>query len=169
MADVYIYDPAHDNDRVLNYLPSVSGSPYLPRVGVDVVIYGKGSTFPTLTEPQAYWRHDAGEIRDMDAGEKAARDAEIAAQWLANKRAGAQAIMLADGPQGASKRAIAEMTIREINILREWDRDFQAAVAAATSFADLQARIAALPSLADRTLAQAKAAYDSICSEGTAD
>lgn len=170
MARVIIYDPAHENERVVNDLGYISASSYLPRVGVDVVIYGKGATFPTLVEPLSlYWRHDTGTIRDMDTAEKLALDAEIAAEQLAARRAGGQAQMTNPGPLGVSKRAIAEVMIREVNIIRGWITDYKVEVAAATSLADLQARVAAMPDLDDRTLAQAKTAYDNICGDGTAD
>ncbi len=64
-------------------------------------------------------------------------------------------------------RAIAALAIDEINALREWIVSFQAAVAAATSLANLQARVAALPNLPDRTLAQAKSAFIAKVNSGT--
>ncbi len=56
-------------------------------------------------------------------------------------------------------RAVAALALDEINTIREWIVSFQAAVAAATSLANLQTRVAALPNLPDRTIAQAKAAF----------
>ncbi len=70
-------------------------------------------------------------------------------------------------PQARAYRAIAALAIDEINTLREWIVSFQAAVAAATSLANLQTRIAALPNLPDRTLAQAKAAFINKVNSGT--
>ncbi len=64
-------------------------------------------------------------------------------------------------------RAIAALAIDEINTLREWIVSFQAAVAAATSLANLQTRVAALPNLPDRTLAQAKTAFINKVNSGT--
>ncbi len=64
-------------------------------------------------------------------------------------------------------RAIASLTLDEINTLREWIVSFQAAVAAATSLANLQTRVAALPNLPDRTLAQAKTAFIAKVNSGT--
>ncbi len=64
-------------------------------------------------------------------------------------------------------RAIAALAIDEINTLREWIVSFQAAVAAATSLANLQTRVAALPNLPDRTIAQAKAAFINKVNSGT--
>lgn len=53
----------------------------------------------------------------------------------------------------------------EINILRLWTHDFQEEVANATSLADLKTRVAALPTLHDRTLSQLKTAINNRISE----
>ncbi len=72
-----------------------------------------------------------------------------------------------NGANARAYRAIAALAIDEINTLREWIVSFQAAVAAATSLANLQTRVAALPNLPDRTLAQAKAAFIAKVNSGT--
>lgn len=59
---------------------------------------------------------------------------------------------------GRIQRAMAVLTVDELNALRSWVTDFKAAVAAATTLADLKARVALLPSLPPRTYAQARAA-----------
>jgi hypothetical protein len=46
----------------------------------------------------------------------------------------------------------------EINLVRQWTADYKVVVAAATSLANLQTRVAAMPDLAQRTAAQLKAA-----------
>lgn len=51
-------------------------------------------------------------------------------------------------------KAAALVTMDEINILRQWDQSFKAAVAASTSLADLKTRVAALPAMPDRTATQ---------------
>lgn len=56
------------------------------------------------------------------------------------------------------EKAILLTILDELNLLREWDMSFKAAVAAATSLADLKARVAALPDMPDRTVQQAIAA-----------
>jgi hypothetical protein len=56
-----------------------------------------------------------------------------------------------------------------LNILRTRDRDRSVDVAAATSLADLKTRWAAQSALNDRTLAQAKAAYDALCDDSSTD
>ncbi len=64
-------------------------------------------------------------------------------------------------------RAIAALVIDEINTLREWIVAFKNATAAATSLANLQTRVAALPDLPDRTPAQAKSAFISKVNSGS--
>ncbi len=64
-------------------------------------------------------------------------------------------------------RAVVALAIDEINTLRQWIVAFKAATAAATSLANLQTRVAALPDLPDRTLAQAKTAFINKVNSGT--
>lgn len=66
-------------------------------------------------------------------------------------------------------RAEAAVLIDEINLLREWIVSFKAATAAATSLANLQSRVAALPDMPDRTFAQAKTAIKAKIDGGTVD
>jgi len=142
MARIVIYDPGHANERVLQDLPSVNTPDYSDRVGTDVVINPDTSG---NVEEMRYWRHDAGAIRDMDAGEKAAFDAEIDAALLAANRAGSKAVIDVSNVEGFKIRAIVELMIREVNILR------------------------AQHTLPDRTLAQAKQAYLDLIDEGAVD
>lgn len=57
-------------------------------------------------------------------------------------------------------KRFALIVLDEINALRQWDMDFKAAVAASTSLANLQSRVAALPNLPQRTIEQLKNAMD---------
>lgn len=66
-------------------------------------------------------------------------------------------------------RGAAAVLVDEINALRQWEMSFKAAVAAATSLADLKTSVAALPNLPDRTLAQAKSAIQTKITTGVAD
>lgn len=66
-------------------------------------------------------------------------------------------------------RAEAALMIDEINTLRQWITSFKAEVAAATTLADLKTRVATLPTLADRTIAQAKTAMQTKISAGAVD
>lgn len=66
-------------------------------------------------------------------------------------------------------RAIAFTLLDELNILREWTVSFKTAVASATSLANLQSRVAALPTLDDRTPLQARNAIVAKIDSGDAD
>ena len=61
-----------------------------------------------------------------------------------------------NGAQGVYLRAMVDILIKELNTLRQWDESFKAQVALASNLADLKARVAALPTMPDRTLLQAK-------------
>lgn len=62
---------------------------------------------------------------------------------------------------GRINRAIVVVLLAEINNLRQWIASFKAATAAATTFANLQTRVAALANTPDRTAAQARTALTS--------
>ncbi len=83
-----------------------------------------------------------------------------------DQKAAVRLINLTD-PESRAYRAIAALAIDEINTLREWIVAFKAATALASSLVNLQARVAALPDLPDRTLAQAKSAFISKVNNGT--
>ena len=70
---------------------------------------------------------------------------------------------------GYQQRAIALMAIQEINALRDWITSFKSAVAAATSLANLQSRVAGLADMPDRTLSQAKQSYKNLLAGTTLD
>jgi hypothetical protein len=61
-------------------------------------------------------------------------------------------------PIAKGLRAAGAVQVDEINLLRQWITSFKAAVAAATSLADLKTRVAALANMPDRTLSQYKTA-----------
>lgn len=107
--------------------------------------------------PTRYWVVGTNPVTEMNQGQKDAVDAASAAAALAAAKAEATAAI--DGNVGYDLRAIANLTIDEINALRQWITSFKAATAAATSLANLQTRVAALANTPDRTLAQAKTAY----------
>ena len=81
-----------------------------------------------------------------------------ATEIATRQRADADGDFDAAADLGRLLRAVAAVLVDEINALREWDASLAAAVAAATSLADLKTRVAALPALPDHTLAQARAA-----------
>ena len=66
-------------------------------------------------------------------------------------------------------RGVVSVLVDEVNALRDWVTSFKAATAAATSLANLQTRVAALPAMPDRTLAQARTAIVNAINAGTVD
>ncbi len=98
-------------------------------------------------------------------GSQSAYDTWVATVTAAQKQA--VTFMQLQDADSKAFRAIAALAIDEINTLREWIVAFKAATAAATSLANLQTRVAALPDLPDRTLSQAKTAFISKVNIGT--
>lgn len=95
-------------------------------------------------------------------GSQQAQDA-----WTALQKQNAAIEFMTDLDEySRSYRAVAAVLVSEINILREWIVSFQAAVASATTLANLKTGIAALPNLPDRTLSQAKTAFISNVNQG---
>ena len=166
MARVVIYDPAHENERVTSDLGDVNTLDYLARVGVDAVIDPDTSGF---TEPDLYWRHDTGAIREMDAGEKAALDAEIAADQIARNQDFATGEVAANSGHGVRTRAVVQMSVVGDNISRQWLTDFKVAVAGAANLAQFKAAVAALPDMPPWDKQQAKDMYLTIVTDGDAD
>ena len=54
------------------------------------------------------------------------------------------------------EKAMLKLLVKENNAARKWLDDFKVAVAASTSLANLQARVAALPNMPERTAEQVK-------------
>jgi hypothetical protein len=110
------------------------------------------------------------------AGQIAAGDAVVAGFDWANAdrnwlRATADQLATSD-PAASSKlaRAVVLVTLDEINLLRDFDAQLKAAVAAATSLANLQTRVAAISTnLTARTKAQLLSAIQSKIDAGDAD
>jgi hypothetical protein len=68
-----------------------------------------------------------------------------------------------------SLRSAAALLVDEENLIRQWLMSFKAEVAAATTLADLKARVATLPNMPDRTMAQAKNAMKAKVNSGDVD
>jgi hypothetical protein len=98
-------------------------------------------------------------------GSQGAYDTWVATVTSAQK----EAVTFMQRQDGTSKayRAVAALAVDEINTLRQWIVAFKVEVAAAATLADLKTRVAALPNLPDRTLAQAKAAFINKVNSGT--
>lgn len=92
-------------------------------------------------------------------------DAELAAR----SRQQAAALAASGDAPGRLARASLLATRDELNVLRAWLTDLKAAVAAATSLADLQARVAELDHLPQRTVAQVKAGLAGAIDSANAD
>lgn len=69
-------------------------------------------------------------------------------------------------PASRTQRGAALVTMDELNLLRQWIMTFKAAVAAATTLADLKTRVAALNDLADRNAGQINGAIQNRINAG---
>ncbi len=129
--------------------------------GISGVVSPYNSTTVRMSPPELQTQAQPT-INAFD-GSQAAQDA-----WQSGQNENqANAFMLALDSNSRAYRAVAAIMVDEINALREWIVSFKAQVAAASSLADLKTRVAGLPDLPDRTLAQAKAAFISKVNAGT--
>lgn len=100
-------------------------------------------------------------------------ETEQALATLMQMRERAKEIYLAiDGAldyQAKASRAMALGILDEFNVVRGWLASFKAEVAAATTLADLKTRVAGLPAMADRTIAQLKTVIRDKIDAGSAD
>lgn len=110
--------------------------------------------------PSVYWKVVGDSVLEMTPAEKTAKDAAMANAVKASVKSAADAAI--DGDAGYDLRAIAKLALDEVNALRQWITSFKAETAAATNLSNFQSRVAGLPNLPDRTLAQAKAAYKNL-------
>lgn len=107
-----------------------------------------------------YWtRQSPGVYVLKSQGARDAIDAAEAAAITAANRSLADTIKDDLGPDGIKWRALALMLLDEFNDLRQWIAAFKIQTAAATNLANFQSRVASLPSMPDRTIAQVKTAY----------
>lgn len=97
----------------------------------------------------------------------------VPAQAIAERsdlRATARNFLLNDPrPEMKALRGLALVVLDENNLMREWIESFKAATAAATSLANLQARVAALLAMPDRTRNQLLTAITAKITDGSAD
>ncbi len=167
MPRIVVFDEAANPQKVLSVTgPSENEGPWNASGRTDFVVD------PDLTAvsgiDRRYWKHEAGSIVPMTAGEQSAQDAADAAALTASRRQFGKDT-LDDATQGILLRAFADIVKDEFNIVRGWTRDFQTEVAAATNLADFKARVATLPTLNDRTLAQLRAAIQARIDTGNVD
>ncbi len=151
--------PAELTNRLINdlqnqsiYIDSISGmvSPYNP-----ATVQVSPANLQTTAQP----------FINLFDGSQSAQDAWT--QRVINYRSRTLDYMASPDGDARAYRAVAAIMVDEINLLREWIVAFKAATAAATSLANLQTRVAALPDLPDRTLAQARSAFIARVNSGT--
>ena len=121
------------------------------------------------TVPQQHIKIVNNSPEEMTASEKTAVNDAMAAAQTASIRSGAKAQLTGFSDLPLYQRALADILKDEINILRDWTADFKAEVAAASNLADLKTRVAGLPTLNDRTLAQLKTALENKIDGGSVD
>ncbi len=141
MALIVIFDEGATPQVVLEVHPSANTPDYTART--DVVINPDLSALTGV--PRRYWVHTIGVIAEMSAGQKAIRDAAIAAAADSSLRGAAKACIDGQVADRMILRAIVKLMIDEFNTLR------------------------ALHSLPDRTLAQAKNAIQNTVDAGDVD
>ncbi len=173
MANIAIFKPG----QTPQYLTSVNEGPYVvdPNVpknevepnDADVLINPDVSAVAAV--PLKYWKRVGDLIQEMTAGEKTTLDAAEAAAALTARRTTASNVSNNSTADGIQMRAIVSILLDELNTLRAWTVSFKAEVAAATTLADLKSRVATLSTLNNRTLTQAKTAYQNKINDGSAD
>ncbi len=165
MASVAIYDPNSTPNKITQYLQSVNTPDYSSKPNVLIN--------PDVSALQGvdirYWKHVAGAIVQMTTAEKNAVDAAFTSGVTNVLRIDGKAIIDMQSPQGIILRALADILVDEINVVRGWLQTFKAQTAAATSLANLQTRVASLPDTPDRTLLQFKNAIKTAIDAGTVD
>lgn len=156
MANIVIFNES--TGQVLEYRLNQNESDYTGRT--DVVVDPNVSAFSNL--PLRYWKVVAGVVQLMTLAEQA----EVDAVFL---RANAKVNLSGKSDLGVILRAFSDITKDEINILRQWIVSFKVEAAAATNLSNFQSRIASLPNLPDRTLAQLKTAIENRIDVGAVD
>lgn len=165
MAIIVIFDELSSPNKILDVLPSASTDQFLGRT--DVLFNPDLSAVEDL--PRKYWKQDSGVVVEMTAQEQSDVDAAEAALLIQTMRGDGKAIINAGDGYGVIQRAVADIVKDEINMLRQWLVSFKVEVAAATNLANLQARVATLPNLPDRTLLQLRNAIQARIDSGNVD
>jgi hypothetical protein len=151
------------DDKLLEYNESADTSQYS---GVPHTLINP-SLAQVTNVAQKYWKLSGGQIVSKTAQEISDQNAAEAAAILAGNRNAAKAHMT--NASDIDWRTVAALLVDEVNILRQWLASFKVEVAAATTLADLKTRVAGLPATPDRTLTQAKTAYETKVDSGAAD
>lgn len=149
-APLITYDTV--TKRVLKFQEKADTTHYQGKDGyILYTVPANEISFPAV--PMKYWIVENHAVREMTTEEKTIVDAEIAAEITA---------MEAD-KKDLDKTdklitTLALVLLDETNDTRAWIESFKTAVAASTSLANMQTRVAALPAMPSRTKAQLKTA-----------
>lgn len=165
MADIVRFSTETTPNPITEYRQSVNTPDYEGQANVIV----NPNLAAVAGQPMKYWKHVSGAIQLMTQGERDTVDAALAAAALSAARNGAKDQIVGTIPLPILLRALADILKDEINIVRGWTVSFKAEVAAATNLANLQSRVATLPTLSDRTLAQLKTAIQNRIDSGGVD
>ena len=177
MPRIVIFDELATPQRVLSTPgPSANTADYAGRSDalIDPDLSALVTTSPeghfvTFIVPSKYWKHEAGAIVSYTAGEIATQDAADAAAQDLGTREGAKEEFVGFNSHSLVMRAFADILKDEFNDVRQWIEAFKAEVAAANNLADLKTRVAGLPAMPDRTLAQIRNQIDIRTDGGTVD
>ena len=136
--------PDFVNPTTLALVPSANDMPS------PWVVIARTDFLVAAAIPQHYRKWVVDHVEEKSAGEKVAADALI--------EQARQTGELARYDRKDILRATILALIDELNTTRQWIASFKTEVAASTNLANLQSRVAALPSMPDRTAAQARTA-----------
>jgi len=120
------------------------------------------------TVPRIYIKFTTEPV-EMNQSEKDAVDSTRASNRIASTRTRAKSRFDGQTTSGQSLRCLADITKREVNILRDWLVDFKAEVSSSTSLGNFQSRVAGLPDTPGRTLAQLKSQIQTCIDDGDVD
>ena len=105
-----------------------------------------------------YWTIVGDVVTLQTPVERDATDAAVLASQVAQEKGGAEAYYHLSQAESRVLRAVVVLLVDELNLLRTQWRSFQTATAVSNNLADIKTGVAGLPTLNNRTLAQAKSA-----------
>jgi hypothetical protein len=167
MSQVVIFLPSDPTvaNRAKEFLPSANTPDYSGNT--DALINPDLSSVAGVAVK--YWKRSGNSVVEMSAGEKASLDtAEATALTLAIRTA-AKAMLDSFASDPLFQRALADILKDEINIVRAWTVSLKAAIASASTLAQVKTNVAALDTLNARTLAQLKTAIQNRIDDGSVD
>lgn len=139
----------------------------LQAAGVPVVtVRGFGGSLGGLADSAEVVAEDSAV--DATVAAVLAAHAPAAAQ-TETMRAQAKALFDRLEADGKLNRAVASVLLDQLNALREWTRNLKAAVASATTLANLKTAVAMLATLSDRDMGQARTTVHNRLDDGSVD